>query len=101
MQRQGGRAAGGRIAFVVCRLRILEGIQKRHRRWQNRKDECPVAVMVWVREANYPSRQIRNPNIEFRNKSEARNPKSKTFLFGSLGSPILNLFRISDFEFRI
>src|SRR5271166_984264 len=48
--------------------------------------------------------QIRNPNIEIRNKFKIQKSKSKTktpmaFCFGHWGFVYLDLFRISDFGF--
>jgi hypothetical protein len=43
----------------------------------------------------------RNPKFEIRNKSEGRNPKSRHTMLEKLVLGIWNLFRISDFEFRI
>jgi hypothetical protein len=43
--------------------------------------------------------QIRNTNIEIRNKSEYQNRRGITFCLFEF--EILNLFRTSDFEFRI
>src|SRR5439155_1086204 len=54
------------------------------------------AIPLWC---TWPS-QIRNPNIEIRNKSESQNPKSET-TFCSFEFRISSLFRISIFGFRI
>ena len=45
--------------------------------------------------------EIRNPKLEFRNKSKIQNLKRTLEPFGRFGFEILDLFRISDFEFRI
>src|SRR5438477_11974037 len=45
--------------------------------------------------------KIRNPKLEIRNKFKARNPKSQTKRFRTLVLRIWDLFRISDFGFRI
>ena len=51
------------------------------------------------------AQQIRNSKIEIRNKLESRNPKFETMLIFSLVLDflvrILELFRDSDFEFRV
>src|SRR5262249_4201401 len=77
----------------------------------HQNSNLPTAVSSFNRttSANYPAprchkTKIRNPNIEIRNKrkkheDKIRKPKQRSFRILSF-LVILDLFRISDFEFR-
>src|SRR5262249_16228795 len=69
-------------------------------RRQSLFEEMPSTVLL---SDNFfvPRQEIRNPKLEIRNQSKFPNLKHKLVLFRTLEFGILNLFRISNFDFRI
>ena len=61
----------------------------------------PVSILIHA--FFLPKKEILNPNIEIRNNHEFLNPKRipKIVLERCLLSLIIEVFRISDFEFRV
>src|SRR5262249_23688891 len=73
---------------------ILERPTERPKRGLLQSEICLLAGIVFI-----PRQEIRNPKLEIRNKSKISNPNLCRLEHWNFG--ILNLFRISDFEFRI